>query len=143
MYTIKTNKITGKSQNEINLSGYTMPNKHNFSIAGEEISHIEIINKKLASPIVKRVVLKKFNKLINELTDLLISDDESGDSNRHALDKIEKFRVMVKNQYREYLGKKELEMMSKKLKLLQKEAFKKLLISNEINVIGKNNYRGK
>ena len=143
MYTVITNKIKGNIQNELNLNGYTMPNKHNFSIEGEEINNINIINKKLASPIVKKVVLKKFNKLIEELTDLLISDDETGNSNRQALDKIEKFRVMIKNKYREYLGKKELEKMSIKLKLLQKEAFKKLLINNEINVIGKNNYRGK
>ena len=32
--------------------------------------------------------------IINELTDLLISDDESGNSNREALDKIEKFGII-------------------------------------------------
>ena len=136
------NKNKGLVKEEFNLSGYTMPSKKGFSIDGELINNINITNKKLYSPIVTKVVRKRFNKLIEELTELLVSDDEDGSNYREALDKIEKFRLIIKNKYREFLTRKELEKMSIKLKLLQKEAFKKLLIINDVNMIGKNNYRG-
>ena len=63
------------------------------------------------------------------LTEILIDDDndESGDAYREALNRIEKFRLIIKNKYRKYLTKKELEYMSKHLVFLQKELNKKLL----------------
>ena len=65
--------------------------------------------------------------LINLLTDLLVSDDDSGDSYREALNQIEKFRMEIKNKYRRYLKKNELEKMSKQLMTLKKEATKKII----------------
>ena len=37
---------------------------------------------------------------IKLLTDLLVEDDDSGDSYREALNQIERFRMMIKNKYR-------------------------------------------
>ena len=51
-----------------------------------------------------------------------MDDDDSGDSIREALNQIEKFKQEIKNKYRDYLKKKDLELMSKQLYLLQKEA---------------------
>jgi len=80
------------------------------------------VSKKLANPIVSQKVLKRYDKLIELLTDLLVDDDGSGTSLREALNQIEKFRLEIKNKYRKFLKQKELEMMSKQLMALQKEA---------------------
>lgn len=66
--------------------------------------------------------MQKYRKLLALLTELLISDDDTGDTFREALNQIEKFRQEVKNKYRTYLTKKELEQMSKQLKVFQLEA---------------------
>ena len=135
---------SGNITNDLVLDGYIMPTKDGFSIDGEAIDDINIVSKKLSKPLVSHLVNNKFNRLIDKLTDLFISDDDGdGSSYREVLDRIEKFRLIVKNRYREYLTQKELEKMSKKLKLLQKEALTKLLSLNNVNVVGKNNYRGK
>lgn len=106
-----------------NLVGFNMETKsHKFTIDGENINNIVVIDKKLARPLVVRVVSKKYNKLIMILTDLLTSDDDSGDALREVLDRIEKFRQEIKNKYRMFLEAKELELMAKQLKALQEEA---------------------
>ena len=59
---------------------------------------------------------------MKQLTELLISDDDTGESFRLVLDRIEKFRQEIKNKYRRFLEKKELEIMAKQLSALQKQA---------------------
>lgn len=106
-----------------NLEGFLMPStKNGFNIQNQKITNISIVNIELAKPIVSNYVSKKYKRLIKELTELLISDDDSGDTFRLALDKIEKFRMEVKNKYRRFLEQKELEIMAKQLSALQKQA---------------------
>ena len=111
----------------IELDGFMMGSKNKtFKIDGNEVRDIKVVDTKLASALVSKQVSKKYEKLIDYLTELLVDDDDSGDSYREALNQIEKFRQEIKNKYRKYLKQKELEAMSKKLVVLQKEATKKL-----------------
>lgn len=105
------------------INGFMMASKNKiFHISGCEIREIRVVNKKLANPLVSRKVFKNYNRLISYLTELLVDDDDSGDTFREALNQIEKFRLEIKVKYREYLRQKELELMSKQLMALQREA---------------------
>lgn len=99
----------------------------NYKIGTVIIKNLEIYDKKLAHPIAVMQVKKKYEKLMNILPDLLISDDDSGESIRSALNEIERFRQIIKNKYREYLKEKDLKLMSSQLKVLQREAKAKYL----------------
>lgn len=148
MYTIvndrkykNKNKLVDKEQLE-NIEGFIMtPRKKGFKINNSEITDIEVVSKKLANPIVSRKVFKKYDKLILTLTDLLVDDDDTGDSLREALNRIEKFRLEIKIKYRKYLKKKELEKMSKQLVKLKKEAMIRLMEIQEsyLDYINSNN----
>lgn len=98
-----------------------------YKIGTVIIKNLEIYDKKLAHPIAVMQVKKKYEKLMNILPDLLISDDDSGESIRSALNEIERFRQIIKNKYREYLKEKDLKLMSSQLKVLQREAKAKYL----------------
>ncbi len=112
----------------MDLDGFLMASrKKTFQIEGSPIREIKVVNKKLANPLVTKKVLRKYNRLISIITELLVDDDEGGESCREALNQIEKFRLEIKNKYRAYLKKKELEKMSKQLMALQKEAGRKLM----------------
>ncbi len=102
-------------------------NKKVHKIKGVEVTKLIIYNKKLAHPIVKKQVDKKYQKLIALLTDLLISDDSTGRSQMLALTEIEKFRQIIKNKYREFLTRKDLEAMSKQLTIMQKTAKNRII----------------
>ena len=47
--------------------------------------------------------MKKYDKLIKYLTELLVSADDTGDAMREALNQIEKFRLEIKIKYRKFL----------------------------------------
>lgn len=133
MYYILTNKDLSKSLIADNtkllaIEGFSMESrKKSFQIKGSSVTKIKVINKEMANSIVSKKVFKKYERLINKLTELLIDDDDSGDTCREALNQIEKFRLEIKIKYRHFLKKKELEKMSKQLVLLQKEANRKLI----------------
>ena len=138
------NKLVDKTE-LIELDGFMMGSKSKvYKINGNEVRDIKVMDTNLASSLVKQQVAKKYEKLITYLTDLLVDDDDSGDTYREALNQIEKFRQEIKNKYRKFLKQKELEMMSKKLVVLQKEANKRLFeIQNSIYTYENENRRSK
>ena len=116
---------------EINY-GVIMPSRRKeFMVLDMDFENINLISKRIAHPFVSRKVFRLYSKLLLILTELLVTDDESGDTYMEALNQIERFRRQIKNKYRAFLTKKELEQMSKQLKLLQMEAKNRLL---EINM---------
>lgn len=125
------------------LDGFMMTSRRGFKVNGELVRNVEILNKKLANGVVTKQVLKKYNRLVLVLTELLISDDDSDDTFREALNQIEKFRLEVKNKYREFLKKRDLEMMSKRLMILKNEADRRLIEINDTYLAMKNNGKGK
>ncbi len=146
MYSISRKKVIKKKWkyqdfDQIkNLEGFLMPSRGNkFKIQGMVVKDILVVDVMLAKGLVRDYVDKKYRKLIAELTELLISDDDTGEPFRIALNRIEKFRQEVKNKYRIYLEKKELEIMAKQLSALQKQAKlefaelqNSLMVTNEI-----------
>lgn len=146
MYSISKKKVVKKKWkyqdfDQIkNLDGFLMPSRGNkFWIHEMVVKDILVVDVMLAKGLVRDYVDKKYKKLIAELTELLISDDDTGEPFRIALNRIEKFRQEVKNKYRIYLEKKELEIMAKQLSTLQKHAKlefaelqNSLMITNEI-----------
>lgn len=98
-----------------------------LAVMGQKISTLKIYDVVLARPMVSRIANNKYKKLLMSVTELLISDDDTGDAFRMALNQIEKFRQEVKNKYRMFLEKKELNLMAKQLSALQEEAKNRLL----------------
>ena len=130
MYSINFDVVNTGYLAEMNYvdNGFVLGSRNKvFSIAGMSVKNIIIYTKQLASALVSEKVITKFQKLVVLLTELLVDDDESGDTFREALNHIEKFRLEIKIKYRNYLKQKELEMMSKQLTQLQKVANERLL----------------
>ncbi len=124
----KKNKVDGYEL--INLDGFIMSSKKGFKINNQVIKNIKVVDKDIAHVLVHNKVFHNYEKLIAILTELLVSDDDSGSDLREALNQIERFRLEIKNKYRNFLKQKELEKMSKELVALKKEAEKRLIEMN-------------
>ena len=84
-----------------NLISFPMSsNKKVFTINGCKITDIEICNKKMAYPIASKKANKKYRDLIKILTDLLVDNDDSGETGRVEINQIESIRIMIKNEYK-------------------------------------------
>lgn len=132
MYTVSKKKYASKKKlvdktEILDVEGFLMASKRKvFKIEGSNIREIRVVDRKLANPLASKIIFQKYEKLIEVLTELLLEEDDDGETCQEILDRIEKFRMEIKNKYRNYLKKKELEEMSKKLIFFQKEAQKKL-----------------
>ena len=107
MYSVKEGNYGGEIIEWNEFNGFKMLSRKGFHINGEVIKIINVVDKTLAHPVVYKKVMGKYSDLVPVLTEMLISDDDSGDSFREALNHIEKFRLEIKNKYREFLKKKE------------------------------------
>ena len=144
MYSVCLKKMSNKDVEIDQLNGFLMASRgKGFNINGDLIRNINVIDKKLAYGVVSKKALSKYYKLISLLTELLISDDDSGETFREALNHIEKFRLEVKIKYREYLKRKEIEMMSKQLAMLKEEANRRLLEINDSYISSKSSGKGR
>lgn len=143
MYAVKREKNSGEILEWNPFSYFLMSSRKGFSINGEIIKVINVVDKKLAIGPATKKVMNMYSKLVPLLTELVVSDDASGDSFREALNHIEKFRLEIKIKYREYLKRKELELMSKQLSTLKKEAEKRLLEIREEVLVSRTSGKGK
>ncbi|MBQ6538934.1 MAG: hypothetical protein IJL76_01500 [Bacilli bacterium] len=143
MYTISTNKLkTNINYLNDDVYKYKIPNKKGFKINNIDIKDITIYNKKMARPFILKIVNHKFDKLILKLTEDMSSDSDDDDVYKKVLEEIEIFRLLIKEKYRPFLRKGELEKMAKKLKFLKTEAMRRLLNLHDVNVVSKNVGRG-
>lgn len=128
MYYLYIGKKKGKMIDSFFENGFLMgSSKKIYHIEESRIHSIRVFQKSISSSLATSFVLKKYHKLIALLTNLLLDDDDSGDSLREVLNQIEKFRLEIKIKYRNFLKQKELEMMAKQLQVLKTEAKKRLL----------------
>lgn len=144
MYLISKKKIKNKNNDFPEFEGFFMGSKGRvYKMNGYSVKNICVLEKKLYKDIVSDQVMKKYNKLIEYLTELFVSDDDTGGAMREALNQIEKFRLMIKNKYRKLLKQKELELMSKQLSKLQKAANIRLIEIHNSYMEQLNNRRSK
>ena len=130
MYSVNSDwRLKGRIDDIVEIEGFPMGTTNRvYKISGANIKAISISDKELAHPYVSKIVSSKYHKLIEYLTSVLIDDDdESGETIREALNHTEKFRLEIKNKYRDYLKRKELDMMAKQLLILQKELSERLI----------------
>ena len=84
------------------------------------VKKIRIFNKNIAHPIVYRRVLKKYNKLMFNVS-MVLNYEMSYKSLMLSLNMIESFKREIKNKYRNFLKKDEIHEMSNTLKQIKKQ----------------------
>ena len=106
------------------LDGYNLRAKENVHFEDAiDVSRMIIINPTFIEKIATKKLNTKFDKLINMMSFVCEMDeeDESGEGYRIALDEANKLKMELINKYKKYLDEQKLELMLKKIEILEDE----------------------
>lgn len=128
-----------KYKNEkINLTfrkncGYRITPKNKVKYDGVVVNEMMIIKPSFIEKLLKRKIGVKLDNYLQYIISVL--DDESSDAGRigTVLSDLNRYREIVKNNYRQYLNEKYIELLLKKIELLEYELKKKFIALNAYN----------
>lgn len=92
----------------------------------DSMGTIKFYNDDLIDKVIKKNTDNRFKKLL----ELIVSVSEEGnppDGLMLCLDETSKFRLEVNNKYKKYLSKKQMEIIMKKIELIEKDLKNKLM----------------
>ena len=119
------------------LSGYDVTPRNVKIKDAIDVNKMVIINPSMIGKMVTKTVDLRFAKLLKFVSAILNTDDESGEAYRQALTEITKLRLEVFVKYKSYMTKEQLDILEKKLNILEREAKLRLLYLEQTNI---NNY---
>lgn len=101
------------------LDGFTVVPKETIDYPGIQISSLMIIKPSFIEKVLKKKVKIKLNYYLKYLVSLM-DDDNPGDT-RRALSDIERYKDIIEYKYRKYLDDKYINILLKKISLLERE----------------------
>lgn len=113
-------------------NGYkvTPKNKVKYGVA---VNEMFIINPSLIEKLLRRKIGAKLDNYLQYIITVL--DDEESDAGKIStvLSDLNRYKEIVKNNYRQYLNEKYIELLLKKIELLEYELKRKLMQLNAYN----------
>ena len=123
------------------LQGYCVTPKKNVRFQDAiNVDRMILINPTLIEKMIDKKVKRRFEYLINLISVVCEAEDESGDGYYLALNEAEKFRREIINKYRNYLTEEKLQLLEKKIAILEDELHLRinyLSYNNEFSKEGK------
>ncbi len=114
------------------IKGYNLQAKKNIHFQDSiDVSRMIIIKPTFIEKIATKKINAKFDRLINLVSMVCDQeDDETGESYRIALDEANKLKMELINKYKKYISAEKLELMMKKIEILEDELKLRLDVLN-------------
>lgn len=114
------------------LKGFLFKPKNNVSYKGIEVNKMVIISPNFIETILKRKIKRKLDLYLQYIINLMDeADEDSSTSIRFALTDLERYKSIIRNNYQKYLDKKYIELLMKKIALIEHELKVKEYYINE------------
>lgn len=102
------------------INGYKVKPKNKCNYKGMKVNSMVIIKPSFIEKVLKRKIKMKLEFYLNYIINL-IDDDDDDDDIRKALDELERFKETVEYKYRKYLDDKYVNLLHKKISLIEHE----------------------
>ena len=134
-YKLKTkNKYNGV---EVDLSPqkseYKVKPKNKVKYEGVTVNEMFVINQSFIEKLLKRKIGTKLNNYLQTIIELLDDDDAGSGKIAEFITELGHYREVIKNNYKRYLNQKYIDLLLKKIELLEYESKKKLMQLNAYN----------
>ena len=123
-YKIIKNKYDKKkiSLDAKKLVGFAVKPRNNVYYSGVEVNRMMLVNRSFIQTVLKKKIKRKLDLYLQYIVNIMDdSEDDSGTTIRFALNDLEKYRSVIKNNYKKYLDKKYVEQLLKKIGLIEHE----------------------
>ena len=139
---VKRNKLKNKKINLDlhNNNGYRVKPKNKIKYDGIVVNEMMIIKPSMIEKLLKRKINNKLTGYLDYIIEVLDSDETDSGRIGTVLSDLNRYREIVKNNYRQYLNEKYIELLLKKIELLEYELKKKLMYLNAYNYSKNNSY---
>lgn len=111
------------------VNGYKVSPKNNCHYDGVKVNEMIIIKPSLIEKIIKRKIKNKLDFYLKIIIDNL--DDDSSDDTRIALDDLSRYKKVIKEKYSIYLDEKYMDLLNKKINVIERELKNNLLNEKE------------
>ena len=103
------------------IDGYNLKAKKNTNFFDDiNVSRVIIINPSFSEKIANKKMDAKFERLLT-MMNIVCEEDDSGEGLDIVLNEANKFRMELINKYRKYIEAEKLELMLKKIEIIEKE----------------------
>ena len=109
----------------------------------KEKINIHVVDYIIKKEVTKRQLVKRYEKLIKFITFYLANDDDSGVAYQEALNEINKYKQIIRNKYRKYIKKNNIERIEKELAKYEELLKRKLMYLEKENKDIKESRRSK
>lgn len=106
-------------------------------------TNIHVVDYIIKKEVTKRQLVKRYEKLIKFITFYLANDDDSGVAYQEALNEINKYKQIIRNKYRKYIKKNNIERIEKELAKYEELLKRKLMYLEKENKDIKESRRSK
>ena len=103
------------------IDGYELVKNRKKVINGVNVNKMVIVNESFIEKVINKQVDKKMKSLLELIASVCESDEDPSSAMMFALNEVEKFKRFIINQYASYMNKKQLELLDKKVKLIENE----------------------
>ena len=111
------------------LRGYKFTPKNNFPYDGIKVNEMIIIKPSFVEKVIKRKIKNRLDFYLKLIIENLDGADDSDDT-RKALGDLERYKKVINERYSIYLDDKYMELLNKKMDVIERELKNNLLYSD-------------
>ena len=115
------------------LKGFGLSPKNNVKYDGVIVNKMVIIKPSMIEKVLKKKIKRKLDLYLKFIIKYIETDDESGDALKEALNDLSRYKNIVQYKYKKYLDDKYLEILLKKIAILEYELNSKLIDIKQID----------
>lgn len=113
------------------IDGFEFTPKHANEYLGMEVNKMVVINPSFVEKVLKKKIKRKLDLYLQFIVSVIDDEDTDPSNLRYVLDDLERYRRTIINKYQRYLDEKYINLLLKKIELLQNEIKTKLIYMKE------------
>ncbi len=112
---------------DVKIDGFRFAPKYTNEYMGMEVNKMVVINPSLIEKVLKKKIKRKLDLYLQFIVSVIDDEDTDPSNLRYVLDDLERYRRTIINKYQHYLDEKYINLLLKKIEVLNNELKTKLI----------------